>query len=111
MKNNEEIKTQPATEASLMIGNDAHPFDQDLPKTVNFEEQMHPVLVDGIRGKACTGTLGTYSDRISIQLEEEHPELGTHFTTKYFIFEEPGKVMWGHHKAGFQIDLIVEEEE
>jgi len=44
-------------------------------------------------------------------LEEEHPELGINFTTKYFIFEEPGKVMWGHHHARFQIDLIVEEEE
>lgn len=108
MKNNEEIKTQPATEASLMIGNDAHPFDQDLPKTVNFEEQMHPVLVDGIRGKACTGTLGTYSDRISIQLEEEHPELGTHFTTKYYMFLEPGKVMWGHSEQSFTIHLIVD---
>ncbi len=107
MKNIEEIKTQPATEASLMIENDAHPFDQDLPKTVNFEEQMHPVLVDGIIGKACTGTLGTYSDRISIQLEEEHPELGTHFTTKYFIFEEPGKVMWGHDKKTFDIQMII----
>ena len=108
MKNNEEIKTQPATEASLMIENDANPFDQDLPKTVNFEEQMHPVLVDGIRGKACTGTLGTYSDRISIQLEEEHPELGTYFTTKYFIFEEPGKVMWGHGEQRFEILLILD---
>ncbi len=111
MTKKNEIKTEPATEESLMIGNDAHPFDRDLPKTVNFEEQMHPVLVDGIKGKACTGTLGGYSDRISIQLEEEHPELGINFTTKYFIFEEPGKVMWGHHHARFQIDLIVEEEE
>ena len=44
-----------------------------LPKTVNFDEQMHPVLVDGIKGKACTGTLGGYSERIRINLEEEHP--------------------------------------
>ena len=109
MKNNEEIKTQPATDESLKIENDAHPFDQDLPKTVNFEEQMHPVLVDGIRGKACTGTLGTYSDRISIQLEEEHPELGTYFTTKYFIFEEPGKILWGHDEKTFEILKIVSQ--
>ena len=50
----EKIETIPATEESLMIENDVHPFDEDLPKTVNFDEQMHPVLVDGIKGKACT---------------------------------------------------------
>ena len=43
---------------------DVHPFDKNLLKTVNFDEQMHPVLVDGNKGKACTGTLGGYSDRI-----------------------------------------------
>ena len=51
------MKTIPATEEDLMIDKDAHPFDEDLPKTANFEEQMHPVLVDGIKGKACTGTV------------------------------------------------------
>ena len=111
MKNNEQIRTEPATEESLMIENDVHPFDKDLPKTVNFYEQMHPVVVDGIKGKACTGTLGTYSERIRIVLEEQHPDLGFDFTTKYFIFEEPGKVMWGHHRAYFKIDKIVSEEE
>ena len=62
----EKIETIPATEESLMIENDVHPFDEDLPKTVNFDEQMHPVLVDGIKGKACTGTLGGYSERLSL---------------------------------------------
>ena len=45
------MNTIPATEQSLMIENDVHPFDKDLPKTVNFDEQMHPVLVDGIKGR------------------------------------------------------------
>ena len=78
----EKIETIPATEESLMIENDVHPFDADLPKTVNFDEQMHQVLVDGIKGKACTGTLGGCSERIRINLEEEHPELGKDFQTK-----------------------------
>ena len=103
----EKIETIPATEESLMIENDVHPFDADLPKTVNFNEQMHQVLVDGIKGKACTGTLGSYSERIRINLEEEHPELGTDFQTKYYIFTEPGKVTWGHHGATFEIQLVV----
>ena len=103
----EKIETIPATEESLMIENDVHPFDADLPKTVNFNEQMHQVLVDGIKGKACTGTLGSYSERIRINLEEEHPDLGRDFQTKYYIFTEPGKVSWGHHGATFTIEKIV----
>ena len=101
------MKTILATEKDLMIENDAHPFDEDLPKTVNFDEQMHPVLVDGIKGKACTGTLGGYSERIRIILEEEHPDLGRDFQTKYYMFLEPGKVLWGHDEKTFTIDKII----
>ena len=101
------MKTILATEKDLRIENDAHPFDEDLPKTVNFDEQMHPVLVDGIKGKACTGTLGSYSERIRINLEEEHPDLGTDFQTKYYMFLEPGKVLWGHDEKTFKIEKIV----
>ena len=94
-----------------MIENDVHPFDEDLPKTVNFDEQMHLVLVDGIKCtqscKACTGTLGGYSDRIRINLEEEHPDLGRDFQTKYYMFLEPGKVLWGHDEKTFEIHKIV----
>ena len=101
------MKTILATEKDLMIENDVHPFDEDLPKTVNFDEQMHPVLVDGIKGKACTGTLDSYSERIRINLEEEHPELGRDFQTKYYMFLEPGKVLWGHDEKTFKIEKIV----
>ena len=102
------MKTILATEKDLMIENDVHPFDEDLPKTVNFDEQMHPVLVDGIKGKACTGTLGSYSERIRINLEKEHPELGRDFQTKYYMFLEPGKVLWGHEKKTFTIYKIID---
>ena len=101
------MNTIAAKEKDLMIENDAHPFDDGLPKTVNFSEQMHSVLVDGIRGKACTGTLGGYSERIRINLEEEHPDLGMDFQTKYYMFLEPGKVLWGHEKKTFEILKIL----
>ena len=103
----EKIETIPATEESLMIENDVHPFDKNLPKTVDFDEQMHQVLVDGIKGKACTGTLGGYSERIRINLEEEHPDLGRDFQTKYYMFLEPGKVLWGHDEKTFEIHKSV----
>ena len=99
------MNTIPATEENLRTENDVHPFDEDLPK--KLEPTMHPVLVDGIRGVATTGTLGTYSDRIVLSLEEEHPDLGREFGTKHFIFKEPGLVMWGHEEKTFTIHKII----
>ena len=99
------MTTIPATEDNLKLEEDVHPFDQDLPKTVEFK--LHPVIVDGILGQACVGTLGAYSQRIRINLAEEHPELGTDFQTKYYIFTEPGKVTWGHSGASFTIEKII----
>ena len=99
------MNTIPATEENLRTERDVHPFDEDLPK--KLEPTMYPVLVDGIKGVATTGTLGTYSDRIVISLEEEHPDFGKEFGTKYFIFKEPGLVMWGHEEKTFSIQKIV----
>ena len=99
------MTTIPATEDNLKLEEDVHPFDQDLPKTVEFK--LHPVIVDGILGQACVGTLGAYSQRIRINLAEEHPDLGTDFQTKYYIFTEPGKVTWGHYGASFTIEKII----
>ena len=100
-----DIKTIPATEESLKLEEGVHPFDEDLPKMVEFK--LHPVIVDGIIGEACVGTLGGYSERIRIILAEEHPDLGTDFQTKYYIFTEPGKVTWGHYGQTFEIQKIV----
>ena len=99
------MTTIPATEENLKLEEDVHPFDQDLPKTVEFK--LHPVIVDGILGQACVGTLGAYSQRIRINLAEEHPELGSDFQTKYYIFTEPGKITWGHYGASFTIEKII----
>ena len=99
------MTTIPATEDNLKLEEDVHPFDADLPKTVDFK--LHPVIVDGILGQACVGTLGAYSQRIRINLAEEHPELGSDFQTKYYIFTEPGKVTWGHYGASFTIEKII----
>jgi hypothetical protein len=99
------MTTIPATEDNLKLEEDVHPFDQNLPKTVEFK--LHPVIVDGILGQACVGTLGAYSQRIRINLAEEHPELGSDFQTKYYIFTEPGKVTWGHYGASFTIEKII----
>jgi len=36
------------------------------------------------------------STKIWIIFDEKHPQHGDEFGTKYFRFEEPGKMQWGH---------------
>ena len=98
------IKTEPATEENLSLENDIHPFDSNPPERLS---ERHPVIVDGILGEACIGTLGAYSTRINIKLSEEHPDLGSTFQTKYFRFVEPGFVEWGHYGQNFKIEKII----
>jgi len=95
------FKTEPGTEHNLRLSQDATPFS---PGELS---DPYPVLVDGIRGLASIGSHGAYSDRISIALEEEHPDIGREFGTKYFRIEEPGRVEWGHEGKSFAIHKIL----
>ena len=53
---NPHYRTVPGTEENLALANDIHPFD-DAPAMCS---DPHPVLVDGIYGRASVGTLGGY---------------------------------------------------
>ncbi len=99
----EDNFTIPATEENLSLEVDRHMMDSQSTESLPEPSPPHSVLVDGIRGEAAIGCFGTWSTRISIVLEEEHPELGKEFMTKYFKFIEPGVVHWGHHGQSFQI--------
>ena len=99
----ERTKTIPATEKDLYLEQDAHPFDESQSSL----SELHTVLVDGIRGTAAVGSLGGYSTRLRILLEEEHPDFGKEFQTKYFMFKEPGLCMWGHDEKTFKIEKVV----
>jgi hypothetical protein len=79
----------------------------DTPMPFTVEEQMHPVLVDGIQGRACVAKTGTGDPRIIVYLQREHMELGDRFQTKYFKFTRPGQVEWGYEKQTFSIQKIV----
>ena len=95
--------TIPATEENLTLEVDRHMMDSQSKEPLPEPTPPYSVLVDGIRGEAAVGCFGTWSTRISIFLEEEHPELGKEFMTKYFQFTEPGVVHWGHHGQSFRI--------
>ncbi len=99
----ERTKTIPATEKDLYLDQDGHPFDESKLSLSDF----HTVLVDGIKGTAAVGSLGGYSTRLRILLEDEHPDFGKEFQTKYFMFKEPGLCMWGHYEKTFTIEKVV----
>lgn len=100
--------TIPATEENLTLEVDRHMMDSQSKEPLPEPTPPYSVLVDGIRGEAAVGCFGTWSTRISIVLEEEHPELGKEFMTKYFQFTEPGVVHWGHHGQSFRIVKTLE---
>ena len=100
-----EYITEPGTEQNLSLEVDSNPFDTERQTPSPF----HPVLVDGIRGIAAVGSLGGYSTRIAVELEEEHPDLGRMFATKYFFLDTPGVVQWGHDGKSFTIEKILQE--
>ena len=95
--------TIPATKENLTLEVDRHMMDTQSTEPLPDPSPPHPVIVDGIHGEAAIGCFGTWSTRISIVLEKEHPELGTEFMTKYFQFTEPGVVHWGHYGQSFRI--------
>lgn len=99
----QRTKTIPATEKDLYLDQDVHPFDESQPSL----SELHTVLVDGIKGAAAVGSLGGYSTRLRILLEDEHPDFGKEFQTKYFMFKEPGLCMWGHDEKTFKIEKVV----
>ena len=45
------------------------------------------------------------SNKIVILFEKEHPKYGDSFSTKYFQFKEPGKMIWGHEQKVMSIEI------
>jgi len=99
----EPSKTVLVTEKDLYLDQDVHPFDESQHSL----SEPHAVLVDGIKGTAAVGSLGGYSTRLRILLEEEHPDFGKEFQTKYFMFKEPGICLWGHDGKTFKIEKVL----
>ena len=42
-----------------------------------------------------------------ILFDKPHPRWGENFTTKYFLFDCPGKMVWGHNGECMDIDAVL----
>jgi hypothetical protein len=46
--------------------------------------------------------------KVVILFDEPHPKWDECFTTKYFRFERPGTLDWGHNEEYMNIDAVLE---
>ena len=67
------------------------------------------VLIDGLNAKCVMGPFGTWSDRIVITFEKDHPEYGKELSTKHFEFLEPGVISIGNEAKKINIRVLDEE--
>jgi hypothetical protein len=63
------------------------------------------VIVDGYEAE-CFIVERWGSNKIVILYKKLHPRWGGFFTTKYFIFENPGIMGWGHNNEKMKIKII-----
>ena len=88
------------------------------PKTIAITEEMIPVVVGndewGMIRVMVDGNLAScflhdrvfYTMKVVILFDEPHPRWKECFTTKYFIFKEPGKMYWGHRGEHMYIEAF-----
>ena len=72
------------------------------------EPEYIQVLVDDrparcFIGNPIVSSESTGSEKIVIIFDEKHPRHGKTFVTKYFQFEEPGRMTWGHNGEHIRI--------
>ena len=63
------------------------------------------VVVDGYDAE-CFIDERWGSNKIVILYKKLHPRWGEFFTTKYFSFNEPGVMDWGHNNEKMVIEII-----
>ena len=91
-------------------------------KTTAITEEMIPIVVgndeirtirvevDGHSAACFLHDRVWYSTKVVILFDEEHPRWGEYFTTKYFMFNDPGMMNWGHNGECMKIDAILPNE-
>ena len=89
------------------------------PKTTAITEEMIPVVVgnderrtvrvtvDGHSAECFLHDRVFYTTKVVILFDEDHPRWGEYFTTKYFMFNEPGKMHWGHNGECMKMEAIL----
>jgi len=76
--------------------------EEEIPVLREFEEGHENngirVLADGRKATCFVASPGWRSQKIVILYDDEEDPMMA-FTTKYYLFKEPGKMSWGHQNA------------
>jgi hypothetical protein len=73
----------------------------------NDEIRMVRVTVDGCSASCFLHDRVWYTTKVVIVFDQEHQRWGDYFTTKYFMFKEPGKMHWGHEGEFMEIEATL----
>ena len=73
----------------------------------NDEIRMVKVTVDQYSAGCFLMDRVWYSTKIVIVFDEPHPRWNEYFTTKYFRFDEPGRMLWGHEGECMNMEAIL----
>ena len=80
--------------------------EEMIPVVVGNEEyRTVRVYVDGSPAECFLHDRVFYSTKVVMLFEEEHPRWGACFTTKYFVFDEPGRMSWGHNGESMSVEI------
>jgi hypothetical protein len=89
------------------------------PHKIPITEEMIPIVVQGdevkmvritVDGRPASCFLSERvwgSTKVVIVFDQEHPRWGEYFMTKYFMFDEPGKMHWGHDGDYMEIEATL----
>ena len=82
-------------------------IEENIPIALMNKEVFEKinVIVDGYEAE-CFIVERWGSDKIVILYKKSHPRWNDCFTTKYFIFKEPGIMSWGHNNEKMEIEII-----
>ena len=82
--------------------------EEMIPIAVGDDEvKMVRITVDGRPASCFLSERVWGSTKVVIVFDQEHPRWGEYFTTKYFWFDEPGKMHWGHDGDHMKIEATL----
>ena len=85
--------------------------EEDIPVLLEHGMEIEPldVIVDGHPATCMIVAVAWRSTGIVISFNPPHPRWGNEFGTKYFLFQQPGVMKWGHDGETMQITHFINE--
>ena len=83
--------------------------EPDIPlrgENDSLEDKSIRVMFDGLKGRCFISSIPWRSEAIIVVFDEEHPQFGKEFGTKYYFIDTPGVLGYGHEGKSIEIYSI-----